>query len=80
MINEKPNGIIKGLSDECERLQKENKALKKKLSIALEGFDVIISMGESSANVVKRMQEAMEDCNRELPQDISKIKGNETGQ
>ena len=76
MINEKPDGIIKGLSDECERLQKENKALKKKLSIALEGFDVIISMGESSANVVKRMQEAMEDCDKELPQDISRIKVN----
>jgi len=78
MINQKPTGIIKGLSDECERLQKENKVLKKKLSIALEGFDVIISMGESSANVVKRMQEAMEDCDKKLPQGINKIRGNKT--
>ena len=78
MINRKPEGFIKGLSIEYERLCKENKALKKKLYIALEGFDVIISMGESSANVVKRMQEAMEDCDKELPQDISRIKGNKT--
>ena len=78
MIEEKKIGIIKGLTTECERFQKENRVLKQKLSIALDGLEVIISMNDSSANVVKRIKEAIADCDKKLPQDISKIQGNET--
>ena len=45
MIEEKTDGIIKSLSDECERLQKENRLLRDKLSVAIEGLEVLFSDG-----------------------------------
>jgi|TARA_R100001463_G_scaffold31738_4_gene71509 hypothetical protein len=77
-MKEKSTSVFMALVKQSEFLAKENSILNQKLSIALDGLEVIISMNDSSANVVKRIKEAIADCDKELPQDISRIKGNET--
>ena len=38
--------VIESLTSECERLHKENKVLKDKLSVAIEGLKVLVSDGD----------------------------------
>ncbi len=57
MIEEKTDGIIKSLSDECERLQKENRLLRDKLSVAIEGLEVLFSDGNINGIPQKTLEE-----------------------
>ena len=68
------NDILKALMDENAKLKHDNRILSNQISIALDGFEVIISMGELTANVSKQTIQAMEECEKELPQDTNKDK------
>tara|TARA_Y100001938_G_scaffold138809_1_gene204832 strand:+ start:86 stop:322 length:237 start_codon:yes stop_codon:yes gene_type:complete len=65
--DEKIDGIIKCLSDECERLKKENTLLKNKLSVAIEGLEVLFSDGNINS-IPEKTLEAIKSF-EELPQD-----------
>ena len=49
----------------------ENELQAKKLAIAIEGLEAIISEGSDNLRIAEKTLEAMNDCNRENPQDKS---------
>lgn len=52
-------------------LGKENELIAKKLAIAIEGLEVIISEGSDNLRIAEKTLTAMNDCNKEIPQDNS---------
>ena len=52
-------------------LGKENELIAKKLAIAIEGLEVIISEGSDNLRIAEKTLTAMNDCNKEFPQDNS---------
>ena len=52
-------------------LGKENELLTTKLAIAIEGLEAIISEGSDNLKIAEKTLEAMNDCNRDIPQDNS---------
>ena len=73
MIEEKSTltSVIKGLTSECEKLHKENKLLNDKLSIAIEGLEVLFSDGningipQKTLEAIKSLEELPQDTNTE---------------
>ena len=73
MIEEKSTltSVIKGLTAECEKLHKENKLLNDKLSIAIEGLEVLFSDGningipQKTLEAIKSLEELPQDTNTE---------------
>ena len=61
--------LLETLMLENDKLRKHNKILAKQISVALEGFEVLVSMGDIAGNVAKQTINEMEKCEKELPQD-----------
>ena len=53
------NDILEALMRENKKLKTHNEILSSQISIALGGFEVIISMGDLPANVAKQTVESM---------------------
>ena len=62
--------VIKGLTAECEKLHKENKVLKAKLSVAREALEVLLCDGNMNG-IPQKTLEAIKSYNQELPQDTN---------
>ena len=54
-----------------QSLGMENELQAKKLAIAIEGLEAIISEGSDNLRIAEKTLEAMNDCNKENPQDRS---------
>ena len=63
--NENP---LLAISKENARLYKENKSLSKKLAIAIEGLNALISSGVMS-DITQKTLQAIKDCDEDLPQE-----------
>ena len=68
MPAQKTTGVFMELVNQCERLNKENKVLKNKLSVAIEGLEVLLSDGNMNGIPQKTLEE-MKSYDKELPQD-----------
>ena len=66
------NDILEALMRENKKLKTHNEILSSQISIALGGFEVIISMGDLPANVAKQTVEAMENLENKKSQDKNK--------
>ena len=71
------NDILEVLIQENKKLNTHNKILSNQISIALGGFEVIVSMGDLPANVAKQTIEAMENLENKKSQDKNKINEND---
>ena len=71
------NDILEVLIQENKKLKTHNKILSNQISIALGGFEVIVSMGDLPANVAKQTIEAMENLENKKSQDKNKINEND---
>ena len=63
--NENP---LLAISKENARLYKENKNLSKKLAIAIEGLNALVSSGVMS-DITQKTLQAIKDCDEDLPQE-----------
>ena len=61
---------MEGLVAECERLKKENKSLKLKLSVAIEGLEVLLCDGNMNG-IPQKTLEAISSYDKNLPQNVS---------
>lgn len=59
--------LLQALTEENAKLKNHNKILSSQISIALEGFEVLVSMGDIAGNVAKQTLDEMEKCEKELP-------------
>ena len=66
------NDILEALMRENKKLKTHNEILSSQISIALGGFEVIISMGDLPANVAKQTVEAMENLENKKSQEKNK--------
>ena len=67
------NDILEVLIQENKRLKTHNEILSSQISIALGGYEVIISMGDLPANVAKQTIGAMENIEKKKSQNKNKI-------
>ncbi len=67
------NDILEALIQENKRLKTHNEILSSQISIALGGYEVIISMGDLPANVAKQTIGAMENIEKKKSQNKNKI-------
>ena len=66
------NELLEELIVENKRIKKHNKILASQVSVALEGFEVLTSMGDIAANVAKQTVQEMEKYEKDLPQESNK--------
>ena len=63
------------MSDELmkinHQLGKQIELLNKKLSVAIEGLEAIIFEGSDNLKIAEKTLTAMNDCNKEIPQNNS---------
>ena len=67
------NDILEALIQENKRLKTHNEILSSQISIALGGYEVIISMGDLPSNVAKQTIGAMENIEKKKSQNKNKI-------
>ena len=67
------NDILEALIQENKRLKTHNEILSSQISIALGGYEVIISMGDLPANVARQTIDAMENIENKKSQNKNKI-------
>ena len=59
--------LFESMASEILRLKRENTSLSKKLSVAIEGLEVLLSDGNINGIPQKTLEE-IESCNTDLPQ------------
>ena len=60
--------LFESMASEISRLKKENSLLDKKLSVAIEGLEVLLSAG-NIAGIPQKTLEEIKSYDKDLPQD-----------